>query len=63
MDKLIKHLEVSEKIFMAIALIASVSLLTVNLREGNDYGWQIVSILWIITCWIKTNRIKELENK
>jgi hypothetical protein len=63
MDKLIKRLEIWEKIFMALALIASVSLLTVNLKEGNDYGWQVVSILWIITCWIKTNRIKELENK
>ena len=63
MDKLIQHLEVWEKIFMAIALIASVSVLTVNLREGTDYSWQVVSILWIVTCWMKTNKIKELENK
>ena len=63
MDKLIQHLEVWEKIFMAIALIASVSVLTVNLREGRDYAWQVVAILWIVTSWIKTNKIKELENK
>jgi hypothetical protein len=63
MDKLIKRLEIWEKIFMALALITSVSVMAINLREGNDYGWQIVSILWIITCWLKTNRIKELENK
>jgi hypothetical protein len=63
MDKLIQHLEVWEKIFMAIALIASVSVMTVNLKEGNDYAWQVVSILWIVTCWMKTNKIKELENK
>jgi hypothetical protein len=63
MDKLIQHLEVWEKIFMALALIASVSVLTVNLREGRDYAWQIVAILWIVTCWIKTNKIEELENK
>ena len=63
MDKLIQHLEVWEKIFMAIALIASVSVLTFNLREGRDYAWQVVAILWIVTSWIKTNKIKELENK
>jgi len=63
MDKLIKHLEVWEKIFMALALITSVSVMAVNLREGKDCGWQIVSILWILTCWLKTNKIKELENK
>ncbi len=63
MDKLIQHLEVWEKIFMALALIASVSVMTVNLKEGTDYSWQVVSILWIVTCWMKTNKIKELENK
>jgi hypothetical protein len=63
MSKLIQHLEVWEKIFMALALIASVSVLTVNLKEGTDYSWQVVSILWIVTCWMKTNKIKELENK
>jgi hypothetical protein len=63
MNKLIQHLEVWEKIFMAIALIASVSVMTVNLKEGTDYSWQVVSILWIVTCWMKTNKIKELENK
>jgi membrane protein YdbS with pleckstrin-like domain len=63
MDKLIQHLEVWEKIFMALALISAVGVMTVNIREGSDYGWQIVSILWILTCWLKTNRIKELENK
>ena len=63
MDKLIKHLEVWEKIFMALAIITSASVMIVNLREGKDYGWQVVSILWIVSCWIKTNRIKELENK
>jgi hypothetical protein len=63
MNKLIQHLEVWEKIFMALALIASASVLTVNLKEGTDYSWQVVSILWIVTCWMKTNKIKELENK
>jgi hypothetical protein len=63
MSKLIQHLEVWEKIFMALALIVSVSVMTVNLKEGNDYSWQVVAILWIITSWIKTNKIKELENK
>jgi len=63
MDKLIQHLEVWEKIFMALAIIASASVMTVNLREGNDYGWQVVAILWIVTSWLKTNKIKELENK
>jgi hypothetical protein len=48
---------------MALALIASASVMTVNLKEGSDYGWQVVAILWIITCWLKTNKIKELENK
>jgi len=63
MDKLIQHLEVWEKIFMALALIVSVSVMTVNLKEGNDYAWQVVAILWIVTCWLKTNKIKELESK
>lgn len=63
MDKLMKHLEVWEKIFMALAIIASASVMTVNLREDRDCGWQVVSIIWIVTCWIKTNKIKELENK
>jgi hypothetical protein len=63
MSKLIQHLEVWEKIFMALALIASASVMTVNLKEGRDYGWQVVAILWIVTCWLKTNKIKELENK
>ena len=63
MVKLMQHLEVWEKIFMALAIITSASVMIVNLREGKDYGWQVVSILWIVSCWIKTNRIKELENK
>jgi hypothetical protein len=63
MDKFKQHFEVWEKILMALALIASASVMTVNLKEGNDYGWQVVSILWIVTCWLKTNKIKELENK
>lgn len=63
MNKLIQHLEVWEKIFMALALIASVAVMTVNLKEGTDYSWQVVSILWIVTCWMKTNKIKELENQ
>jgi hypothetical protein len=63
MSKLMQHLEVWEKIFMALALITSASVMIANLKQGNDYGWQVVTILWIVTCWIKTNRIKELENK
>ena len=63
MVKLMQHLEVWEKIFMALAIITSASVMIVNLREGKDYGWQVVSILWIVSCWIKTNRIKELKNK
>ena len=63
MNKLIQHLEVWEKIFMALALITSVSVMTVNLKEGTDYTWQVIAILWIVTCWMKTNKIKELENQ
>ena len=63
MDKLMQHLEVWEKIFMALALITSASVMIVNLKQGLNYGWQVVSILWIVTCWLKTNKIKELENK
>jgi len=63
MDKLIKHLDLWEKIFMALAIITSASVMIVNLKQGLNYGWQVVSILWIVTCWLKTNRIKELENK
>ena len=58
-----QHFEVWEKILMALAIIASASVMTVNLKEGSDYGWQVVSIIWIVTCWLKTNKIKELENK
>jgi len=58
-----QHLEVWEKIFMALALITSASVMIVNLKQGLNYGWQVVSILWIVTCWLKTNKIKELENK
>jgi hypothetical protein len=63
MSKLMQHLEVWEKIFMALAIITSASVMIVNLKQGLDYGWQVVSILWIVTCWLKTNRIKDLENK
>ncbi len=63
MTELIQRLEVWEKIFMALALITSVSVMTVNLKEGTDYTWQVIAILWIVTCWMKTNKIKELENK
>ncbi len=63
MSKLMQHLEVWEKIFMALALITSASVMIVNLKQGFNYGWQVVSILWIVTCWLKTNKIKELENK
>ena len=63
MNKLIQHFQVWEKIFMAFALIASISVMIVNIEQGEDYGWQIVSILWILTCWMKTDKIKELENK
>jgi len=63
MDKFKQHFEVWEKILMALALIASASVMTVNLKEGNDYAWQVVAILWIVTSWLKTNKIKELENK
>jgi hypothetical protein len=63
MNKLMQHLEVWEKIFMALAIITSASVMIVNLKQGLNYGWQVVSILWIVTCWLKTNRIKELENK
>ncbi len=63
MSKLMQHFEVWEKILMALAIIASASVMTVNLKEGSDYGWQVVSIIWIVTCWLKTNKIKELENK
>jgi len=58
-----QHLEVWEKIFMALAIITSASVMIVNLKQGLNCGWQVVSILWIVTCWLKTNKIKELENK
>lgn len=63
MNKLMQHLEVWEKIFMALAIITSASVMIVNLKQGLNCGWQVVSILWIVTCWLKTNKIKELENK
>jgi hypothetical protein len=63
MDKLIQHLGIWEKIFMALALIAAVSVGMVNAKQGEDYAWQAVTVLWIISNWMKTNKIEELENK
>lgn len=63
MDKLIQHLKVWEKIGMALSIIVAASIGMVNSKEGEDYAWQVVAILWIVSCWLKTNKIKELENK
>lgn len=63
MDKLIQHLGIWEKIFMALALISAVAVGLVNSKQGEDYAWQVVTVLWIISNWMKTNKIEELENK
>ena len=63
MDKLIQHFTVWEKIFMALALISAVAVGLVNSKQGEDYTWQVVTVLWIISNWMKTNKIEELENK
>ena len=63
MDKLVQHFVLWEKIFMALALISAVAIAVVNDREGEDYTWQVITVLWIISNWMKTNKIQELENK
>jgi hypothetical protein len=63
MDKLIQHFTVWEKVGMALSIIVAMSIGVYNSNQGEDYAWQIIAILWIVSCWLKTNKIEELENK
>jgi hypothetical protein len=52
-----------EYVFMLLAVITTLASIIVNFKSGfTAYAWQLCTLLWIGTAYIKTERIKELEN-
>jgi len=54
-----------ERAFMAIGLVSASFSTIYRFTEGYSvYSWPLAACLWIITCWIKTERIHALtKNK
>lgn len=54
-----------ERIFMAIGLITALVAVVYRVSQGfSSYAWPLAAALWILTCWIKTERIESLtKNK
>lgn len=54
-----------ERFLMAIGLITAVIAVVCRVTQGfNAYAWPLAATLWILTCWIKTERIESLtKNK
>ena len=54
-----------ERVFMAIGLASALISVVFRFSEGySSYAWPLAAALWILTCWIKTERIQSLiKNK
>jgi hypothetical protein len=54
-----------ERVFMVIGLITALIATVVRFSQGfSAYAWPLAAALWIITCWIKTERLKSItKNK
>jgi hypothetical protein len=48
-----------EYVFMLLAVITTLASIIVNFKSGfTAYSWQICTLLWIGTAYIKTRRIE-----
>lgn len=53
-----------EYIFMFLAVATTLASIIVNFKSGFDsYAWQLCTLLWIGSAYIKTERIKDLEKQ
>ena len=54
-----------ERFLMAVGLITAIMAVVCRFSQGfNAYAWPLSTTLWILTCWIKTERIESLtKNK
>lgn len=54
-----------ERLFMAVGLITALMAVVYRFSQGfSAYAWPLSAALWILTCWIKTERINSLtKNK
>ncbi len=53
-----------EYVFMLLAVMATLVSIILNFKSGfTAYCWQLTTLLWIGSTFIKTERIKELENQ
>ena len=54
-----------ERVFMAIGLVTALLSTIFRFNEGfHAYGWPLAASMWILTSWIKTERIQSLtKNK
>jgi hypothetical protein len=54
-----------DRAFMAIGLITALLSTIYRFNDGfNAYGWPMSCAIWILTCWIKTERLQSLtKNK
>lgn len=54
-----------ERLFMIVGVVTSAITVAEKASEGfNAYAWPLAACMWIITCWIKTERLQSLtKNK
>jgi hypothetical protein len=54
-----------ERVFMSIGLVTALFAMVVRFSQGfSAYAWPLASALWILTCWIKTERLESItKNK
>lgn len=48
-----------EYVFMLLAVITTLASIIVNFKSGfTSYAWQLCTLLWIGTAYIKTRRLE-----
>lgn len=51
-----------ERVFMALAFVFALISAIASFKQGfYAYAWQLITCVWILTNWIKTERIESLN--
>ena len=55
-------MKIVEKVFMLIAFLSAVVSMMLSIKSGEAFGWQAITLMWILIAYFKTKLLDRYEN-
>lgn len=54
-------MKIVEKICMLVAFLSATVSMMLNIKTGESFGWQVITLMWIAIAYFKTVLLEKYE--